>query len=80
MLGEVGSTVGKICFVFEFILHIALSHRRMSTYQHIVITLLNRYYVLFTVGKSDAGVGLGRRRRFLDFHGLRFSTTFERCW
>jgi len=26
--------------------------------------------------ESDAGVGSGRRRRFLDFYGFRFSTTF----
>jgi hypothetical protein len=39
----------------------------MSTYQHIVTTFLNRYDILFAVDKSDAGVGSGRRRRFLDF-------------
>jgi hypothetical protein len=29
----------------------------MSTYQHIVITLLNRYDILFAVDKRDASVG-----------------------
>jgi len=34
-----------------------------------------RYGTLYGGHESDAGVGSGRRRRFLDFYGFRFSTT-----
>jgi hypothetical protein len=40
--------------------------------------VLDRYDKLYGGHKSDAGVGSGRRRRFLDSYGFRFSTTFER--
>jgi hypothetical protein len=47
----------------------------MRTYQQTVITLLDRYDIFQGLHKSDAGVGSGRRRRFLDLYGFRFSTT-----
>jgi len=34
------------------------------------------YDILFAEDESDAGVGSGRRRRFLYWHGFRFSTTW----
>jgi hypothetical protein len=48
----------------------------MRPYQHTAFTVLDRYDILFAGYKSDAGVGSGRRRRFLDCDGFRFSTTF----
>jgi hypothetical protein len=50
----------------------------MRTYQHTAFTVLDRYDVLYGGHKSDAGVGSGRRRRFLDLYGFRFSTTCEK--
>jgi hypothetical protein len=63
-LGWVGSTVGKICFVFDFILH--------TSFTVVVCALTNILPSLCLVDieygghKSDAGVGSGRRRRFLN--------------
>jgi hypothetical protein len=37
----------------------------MRTYQHIAVTVLDRYGILYGGHKSDAGVASGRRRRFL---------------
>jgi hypothetical protein len=48
----------------------------MRTYQRIALTVLDRYDILYGGHESDAGVGSGRRRRFLDWRGFRFSTTF----
>jgi hypothetical protein len=47
----------------------------MRTYQQTAFTVLGRYDILQGGHKGDAGVGSGRRRRFLDFCGFRFSTT-----
>jgi hypothetical protein len=47
----------------------------MRTYQHTALAVLDRYDILYGGHKSDAGVGSGRRRRFLDWCGFRFSTT-----
>jgi hypothetical protein len=47
----------------------------MRTYQDTAFTILDRYDILYSGHKSDAGVGSGRRR-FLDSYGFRFSTTF----
>jgi hypothetical protein len=38
----------------------------MRSCQHTVFTVLDRYDILYSGHKSDAGVGSGRRRRFLD--------------
>jgi hypothetical protein len=46
----------------------------MHSYQHTAFTVLERYDILFGEQKSDTGVGSGRRRRFLDSYGFRFST------
>jgi hypothetical protein len=35
------------------------------------------YDTLYGGHKSDAGVGSGRRRQFLDLYGFRFSTTLR---
>jgi hypothetical protein len=47
----------------------------MRTYQHTAFIVLDRYDVLHAGHESDASVGSGRRRRFLDLCGFRFSTT-----
>jgi hypothetical protein len=47
----------------------------MRTYQHTANIVLDRYDILNGRHKSDAGVGSGRRRRFLDSYGFRFTTT-----
>jgi hypothetical protein len=47
----------------------------MRTYQHTAFAALHRYHVFYGEHKSDAGAGSGRRRRFLDSYGFRFSTT-----
>jgi hypothetical protein len=47
----------------------------MRTYRHTAFTVLDRYYILYGGHISDAGVSSGRRRRFLDLYGFRFSTT-----
>jgi hypothetical protein len=52
----------------------------MRTYQHTAFKVLHKYDILYQGHKSDAGVGSGRRRRFLDSHGFRFCTTFETFW
>jgi hypothetical protein len=44
----------------------------MRTYQHTAFTVLDGYDILYSGHKSDAGVGSGRRRRFLDLYGFRF--------
>jgi hypothetical protein len=38
----------------------------MRTYQHTTFADLDRYDIFHGGYKSDAGVGSGRRRRFLD--------------
>jgi hypothetical protein len=48
----------------------------MRTYQYLAFAIVDRYDTLYCGHKNDAGVGSGRRRRFLDLHGFRFSTTF----
>jgi hypothetical protein len=47
----------------------------MRTYQHTALPVLDIYGTFYGVHKSDAGVGSGSRRRFLDLYGFRFSTT-----
>jgi hypothetical protein len=47
----------------------------MRNYQHNAHAVLDKYDILYGGHKSDAGVGSGRRRRFLDWCGFRFSTT-----
>jgi hypothetical protein len=45
----------------------------MRTYQHTAFTVPDRYDIFYLGYNFDAGVGLGRRRRFLDLYGFRFS-------
>jgi hypothetical protein len=47
----------------------------MRTYQHNAFTVLNKYYIFYGGHRSVAGVGSGRRRRFLNRYEFRFSTT-----
>jgi tRNA A58 N-methylase Trm61 len=47
----------------------------MRTYQRTVFTVLAKYGILYGGHIIDAGVGSGRRRRFLDLYGFRFSAT-----
>jgi hypothetical protein len=49
--------------------------RRMRTYQHTTFAVIDRYDIFYGGYKSDAGVGSGRRYRFLNSYGFRFSTT-----
>jgi len=51
----------------------------MRTYQHNAFPLLDRYDIFSSGHKTDAGVGSGRRRRFLVWYGSRFSTTLWKC-
>jgi hypothetical protein len=46
----------------------------MRTYQYTAFAVLDRY-VFYGGHKSDADVGSGSRRRFLDWYGFRFSIT-----
>jgi hypothetical protein len=46
----------------------------MRTYQDTAFAVLVRYDIFYGGHQSDAGVGSGRRRRFLDSYGFRFST------
>jgi hypothetical protein len=73
MLGKV--TLRYVTLRFPFYSSHCIYSRRMHTYQHTAFTVLDRYYILYAAHKSDAGVGLGRRCRFLDWYGFRFSTT-----
>jgi hypothetical protein len=52
-----------------------IHRRRMRTYQNTAFAVHDRYDMFYGGHKSDAGVGPGRRRRFLDLYGFRFSTT-----
>jgi hypothetical protein len=45
----------------------------MCTYQNTASAIVQSYDIFYGGHKSDAGDGLGRR--FLDWYGLRFSTT-----
>jgi hypothetical protein len=63
-------------FRFRFYSSHCIYRRRMCSYQHTAFTVFYRYDTLYTGHKSDASVGLGRRRRYLDWYGFRFSTTF----
>jgi hypothetical protein len=47
----------------------------MRTYQHTAFTVLDRYDTLLGGFKSDAGVGSGLRRQFLDPYEFHFTTT-----
>jgi hypothetical protein len=46
----------------------------MRTNQRTAFTVLDTNYILYGGHKSDPGVGSGRRRRFFDWYGFRFST------
>jgi hypothetical protein len=73
-LGYVGSTVGKICFVFDFILHTEYTVDACALFSILPSLSLKIYIHIFYGGhESDAGVGSGRR--FSDLYGFRFSTT-----
>jgi hypothetical protein len=47
----------------------------MRTYQCTAFTVLDKYDTLYVVHKSDASVGSGRRRRFLDWYLFYLSIT-----
>jgi len=42
----------------------------MRSYQHPAFTVLDKYDILYFGNKSDAGVGSGRRCRFLYWNGF----------
>jgi hypothetical protein len=54
-----------IASLLDFILHVTCP-RRMATSYHIAFTVIDEYDVMYIVEKTDANVGSGRRRRFLD--------------
>jgi hypothetical protein len=47
----------------------------MRTSYHNAFTVFDWYDVMDTGEETDAGVGSGRRRRFLVWYGFSFSTT-----
>jgi hypothetical protein len=47
----------------------------MRTYHYTAFTDLDIYDILYAGHKSDAFVGSGRRRRFLDLYGFHLSTS-----
>jgi hypothetical protein len=63
-LGEFRFQVQSV--LFRFYSSQCIYRRRMRTYQRIAFTALDRSDILYGGHKSDAGVGSGRRRRFLD--------------
>jgi hypothetical protein len=63
-------------FRFRFYTSDCIYRRRMRTYQQTAWTDLDTYDVLYGGHKTDAGVGLGSRRRFLDICGFPFSTSY----
>jgi hypothetical protein len=63
-----------MCFVFNFILHTAYTLDACAL-NNILPSLSLIGMLYFKADKNDAGVGWGRRRRFLDRYGFRFSTT-----
>jgi hypothetical protein len=72
-LGYVGSTAGKICLVFDFILHTAYTVVACAITS--ILTSLSLIDIYCKADTSDAGIRSGRQRRFLDLYGFRFSTT-----
>jgi hypothetical protein len=52
-------------FRFRFYSSHCIYRRRMRIYQYTAFTVLDKYDTLYAIHKSDAGVGSGRRRRFL---------------
>jgi hypothetical protein len=73
-LGYVRLEVQSIRFIsFSIYSSHCIHRRRMRTYQHTASAVLDRYDILYGGHKSDAGVGLWRRRRSLDLYGFRFS-------
>jgi hypothetical protein len=61
----------RLRFYFSHCIH----RRRMRTSQNTAFAVHDRCDTLYGGYKSDAGVGSGRRRWFLDLYGFRFSTT-----
>jgi hypothetical protein len=51
----------------------------MRTYQHTAFTVLDRYDILYGGQEGDAGVGTGRRRRFLDYMDFASPQRFDTC-
>jgi hypothetical protein len=47
----------------------------MRSFQDTASMALDRYDILYARDESDAGVGTGRQRQFLNQYGFRFSTT-----
>jgi hypothetical protein len=57
----------SVSFVlYRFYSSHGIYRRRMRSYQDTALAVLDRYDTLHGGHKSDAGVGLGRRRRLLD--------------
>jgi hypothetical protein len=73
-LGCVGSTVGKVCFVVDFVLHTAWAVDACS--RTCILPSLSLIDILYGGHKSDAGVGSGRWRRFLDWDVSNYSCVY----
>jgi hypothetical protein len=52
-----------------------MHRRRMRIYEYTAFAVLVRDDIFYGGHKSDAAVGSGRRRRFLNWYRFRFSTT-----
>jgi len=51
----------------SFLLYLhCIFRRHMRSYRHTAFTVLYRYDIFYGAHESDAGVGSGRRRQFLD--------------
>jgi len=75
-LGYVTLAVESGRFVlFRFYSSHCIYRRRMRSYQDTASAVLDRYDILYGGHKSDAGVGSGRCRRFVNRYGFCFSTS-----
>jgi hypothetical protein len=63
----------KDLFRFRFYCSYCIYRRRMRTYLHTAIAVVDRYDIFSGGHKSVAGVGSGRRRRLLIWYGFCFS-------
>jgi hypothetical protein len=71
------TTVRSNCLSFGFYSSHCIYRRRIRSYQHTAFAVLDTYDTLYGTHKTDARVGSGCRRRFLDWYGFRFSTTLR---
>jgi hypothetical protein len=77
--GEVRLGHWKYCrydlFRFRFYFSLFVCLTRMRGIQDTATIALDEYDIMYAGGKSDADVGTGRRRQFLNRYGFRFFRT-----